>query len=99
MASAKATEPAAGSPSATSAAISSPVSTTLAASATSRAAVSAASRPTAAEPISSSRPGLSSSARVCLITRKMLISEAKMAAHTPYRQALIAPRESPQNRP
>ena len=98
MASAKATEPAAGSPTRISTMTSRIVSTTLAATATSRPAVSAASRPTAAEPISSSRPA-SSSALVCLTTRKMLISAAKMAAHTPYRQALTAPRESPQNRP
>jgi hypothetical protein len=98
MASAKATEPATGRPTTTSTMTSSTASSTLAASATSRAAVSAAIRPTAAEPTSSSRPA-SSSALVCLITRKMLISAAKMAAHTPYRQALTAPRESPQNRP
>ncbi len=98
MASAKATEPATGSPSTISTMTSSTVSTTLAATATSRPAVSAASRPTAAEPTSSSRPA-SSSALVCLTTRKMLISAAKMAAHTPYRQALTAPRESPHSRP
>ena len=98
MTSANATEPATGRPSTTSTTASSTASTTLAASATSRPAVSAASRPTAAEPTSSSRPA-SSSALVCLTTRKILISAAKMAAHTPYRQALTAPRESPHRRP
>jgi hypothetical protein len=98
MTSAKATEPATGRPSTTSTTASSTASTALAVSATSSPAVSAASRPTAAEPTSSSRPA-SSSARVCLTTRKTLISAAKMAAHTPYRQALTAPRESPHSRP
>ena len=98
MASAKAAEPAAGNPRKISAMVSSSASATFAATATSRPAVSAASLPTAAEPTSSSRP-VSSSALVCLTTMKMLISAAKMAAHTPYRQALTAPSESPDRRP
>ncbi|HZC42494.1 MAG TPA: hypothetical protein VE343_17575 [Streptosporangiaceae bacterium] len=98
IARANATEPAAGSPSRISAAASAAASTPLAAEATARPAVSGACLPTAAEPTSSSRPA-SSSALVCLTTRKMLISEAKMAAHTPYRQALTAPSEVPSMRP
>ena len=54
----------------------------LAATATSRLAASGACRPTAAEPASSVRPA-SSSALVCLITRKVLISPAPRATYTP----------------
>ncbi len=64
----------------------------------SSAAVSAAFRPTTAEPTSSSRP-LSSSALVCLITMKMLISPAPSAANPPYRQAVSEPSELPYNGP
>ena len=70
----------------------------LAATAVSRPAVSAACRPTAAEPTSSSRPA-SSSALVCLITMKIVISAAKMAAQIPYRQVVSAPSEDPSSRP
>ena len=100
MASAKATELAAGSPSTTSTAISSPVKHRVGGQRDAHGGRQRGQPPHRgrADQLVKSRP-VSSSARVCLITMKMLISEAKMAAHTPYRQALIAPRESPQNRP
>ena len=60
--------------------------------------MSAACRPTTAEPTSSRRPA-SSSPLVCLITMKIVISAPKMAAQTPYRQAVSAPIEDPFSRP
>ncbi len=60
--------------------------------ATTSAAVSGACRPTTPAPISSSRPA-SSSARVCLTTRKIATRDARIDAHTPYRQAVSAPTE------
>ena len=56
--------------------------------------MSAACRPTTAEPTSSRRPA-SSSARVCLITRKIVISAPNKAAQTPIRQKVSAPIEDP----
>ncbi len=98
MASASEMDPAAGSPSAIRAADITSASTTFAVRAISRPAVSAACRPTAAEPTSSIRP-VSSSALVCLITMKMLISPAPSAAKPPYRQAVSEPSELPYSGP
>jgi hypothetical protein len=70
----------------------------LAVAAVSKPAVSAACRPTTAEPMSSWRPA-SSSALVCLITMKIVISAPKIAAQVPYRQAVSAPVEDPYRRP
>jgi len=77
---------------------SSTMSVRLAVTATPTAAASGACRPTRAEPTSSRRPA-SSSARVCLVTMKMLISAANRAAQTPYRHAVSAPIEVPFSRP
>ena len=66
----------------------------MAVTAVAKPAVSAACRPTTAEPTSSRRPA-SSSARVCLITRKVVISAPNKAAQTPIRQKVSAPIEDP----
>src|SRR6185437_3420446 len=98
IASASATDPAAGSPSAGSTTQSSPARTALARTATAIADVSGACRPTWADRTSSRRPA-SSSPLVCRTTRKTDISAANSAPHTPYRQAVSAPTESPFSRP
>ena len=92
MARASAAEPATGRPSAARAAVISAASAALAIPATASATASGACRPTTPAWISSSRPA-SSSARVCRTTRKMATRDARIAAHTPYRQAVRAPTE------
>ena len=94
MASANATDPETGSPTADRTTHSSADTATLAVTAVSRPAVSAACRPTAAEPTSSRRPA-SSSPRVCLTTMKVVISAPNRAAQTPIRHAVSAPTEDP----
>ncbi len=71
--------PASGSPLAASTAAVSTRTTALATAATVSATASGACRPTTVEPMSSRRP-VSSSPRVCLTTRKMLIRPAASAA-------------------
>ena len=87
-----ASDPAAGWPSSTQTTMISKPRTVQAPSASARPAASGAWRPTAVAPSSSARPA-SSSPRVCLITRKMLISAQPIAAMSPARQAMMAPSE------
>ncbi len=98
MASPRAAEPAAGRPTAIRATVISSASTTLATAARIRPTASAACLPTAVDPISSRRPA-SSSARVCRITMKMLISAASTAAVLPIFHVVSAPTESPYSGP